>query len=252
MRQGKERKEELMQKYKPDTEERIYKIEGIGEYPSVTTIIGQLDKSPQLMGWAVKTMYEYLLAHQDELKASVEPKEVFQKAKTHYKELQEQALDFGSELHNLLEVFLKEKQVNGLLETNPRLKQPFEEFKKWQTINNFKLVENEHIVWSEAFRYAGTLDCVAYLNDNKLYLIDFKSSKAIYDDFLMQVAAYMKAFEERSKKEIEGVGILRLPKQEGDSFEWREYTLEQANNAFNEFMHLCSYWWEKKRNKKNG
>lgn len=232
--------------YKPDTEERIYKIDGVGEYPSVTTIIGQLDKSGPLMGWAVKTAIEYLQQHQAEL--ALDPAKTYKNAKAWYKEISQQAKDLGSEIHNCIEVYLKGQKVDGLLETDSRLIQPFEEFKKWQVARNFKLVESEHIVWSEQYRFAGTLDCAAYLSD-KLYIADFKSSRAIYDTFLMQVAAYTKAYEERSGKEVEGVGILRLPKQAGDSFEWREYTLEQVENSFNEFMYLCSYWHEKKLNK---
>lgn len=139
--------------------------------------------------------------------------------------------------------------MDGLLEEIPALKQPLAEFIKWQTANDFKLVEAEHIVWSENYRFAGTLDCICYKN-GKLYLVDFKSSKAIYDDFLMQISAYRVGYEERSGREIQGLGILRLPKNETDAYEWREWTLGEANDSFDEFMCLVSFWWERARNKK--
>ena len=233
---------------KADKEERTYCIEGQGDLPSVTTILGQLDKSGALMGWVAKITYNYLIDHQEELKTAQDPTEVFKKAKTYYKEIQQTALDFGSALHNLIEVYLKEQKVDGLLEENTLLNKPFEQFKEWQKKYNFELIQSEHIIWSE-MRYAGTLDCVARLND-KLYVVDFKSSKAIYDDYLWQISAYMKAYEERTNGEVAGLGILRLPKNTDDVYEWREYTLEQANDAFDCFMHLCSLWWAKKMLKK--
>jgi len=239
----------MVNNYKADKEERIYKIEGVGEFPSVTTVIAQLDKSGPLMGWSAKIVIEYLQAHQHDL--ANEPTETFKLAKQYYKQLQEEAKDFGSELHNCLEVYLKTNKVNGLLEANPRLKTPLAEFIKWQMANEFKLVEAEHIVWSEQYQFAGTLDCVSELK-GKLYLVDFKSSKAIYDDYLMQIAAYMKAYEERTSKEIQGLGILRLPKNELDGYEWREWTLDEAKDAFDEFMCLVSFWHERNRNKKKG
>lgn len=234
--------------YKADTEERIYKIEGVGEFPSVTTIIGQLDKSGPLMGWAVKMVIEYLQQHKDDL--AKDPTETFKQAKAWYKQLQQQALDLGSELHNCIEVYLKGQKIDGILEVHLELKGAFAEFCRWQQANNFQIVESEHIVWSEEYKFAGTLDCVAHLNGGALYLVDFKSSKAIYPEYLMQIAAYKVAYEERTGKKIEKLGILRLPKIANDTFEWREYTLEQADNAFDEFMCLVSFWHEKKRNKK--
>lgn len=236
--------------YKDDKDQRLYHIEGLNaEYPSCTTILGILDKSGPLMGWATKTMAEYLMTLADSKGHIVitkdEAMDVFKKAKGWYKELSQKAKDFGSALHNLIEVYLKKQPVDGLLEELPSLKKPFADFKKWEKENNLKVLENEHIIWSEKYRYAGTLDLVATLNGGKkLYIVDLKSSKAIYPEYLMQIAAYRAAYEERSGKKIDGVGILRLPKVENDTIEWREYTLAEADKAFKAFLHLVDYWWE--------
>ena len=231
----------------PDKEERIYHIPDINaDYPSVTTIIGQLDKSGALMGWAVKTTLEYLQTHPDDLKR--DPTETFKLAKQYYKVKQGEALDFGSALHALIEDYLKNNPIDNWFVICPELKPAFMEFHKWQKEYEFELIKSEHTVWSEQYRFAGTLDCVAKLK-NKLYVVDFKSSKAIYDDYLKQIAAYKTAYEERTGEIIEGVGILRLPKIKDDTFEWKEYTLQQSDDAFDEFMCLVSYWWTKKGRK---
>lgn len=239
--------------YKDDKDQRLYHIEGSDtDLPSCTQILGILDKSGPLMGWATKTMAEYLMSLADTkghiLITKDEAADVFKKAKSWYKELQQKALDFGSGLHNLIEVYLKGQPIEGLVEELPALKKPFADFKAWEKENKLKVIENEHIVWSTAHRYAGTLDLVASLNGGKkLFIIDLKSSKAIYPEYLMQIAAYRVAYEERSGKKIDGVGILRLPKVEGDTIEWREYTLDEADRAFKRFLHLVNYWWETKK-----
>ena len=231
--------------YKDNKDQRLYHIEGLNkDLPSVTTILGLLDKSGPLLGWGVKVTIEYLQQHPEELREN--PTETFKKAKLYYRELKEKATELGSEVHNLLEVFLKGQNITGLLVANPKLKPAFEAFLLWQKKYKFELVEAEHIIWSD-LGYAGTLDCVARL-DGKLYVIDFKSSKAIYDEYELQVAAYAAAYEERSEKEVEGIGILRLGKENGLP-EWREIPLVNRHDLMDMFMALCHYWHIRQRRK---
>lgn len=231
---------------KPDEEKHIYHIEAlVVDFPSVTTCLDLLDKSGPLMGWAVKTMFLYLVEHQEELKTG-DPMEVFYKAKSRYKEVGKEAMDTGSEVHNLIEVYLKGQPHAGLI--NERTEKPFGAFLEWQKQYKFKLYKAEHIIWSELNKYAGTLDLSCYL-DGKLYIVDLKASKAIYDTYLMQVAAYKKAFEEQEGLAVSGIGILRLDKETGIP-EFKEYTLAECELAFEKFMCLCRLWHLINGNKK--
>jgi len=232
----------MTEHYKDKDQQRMYHIDTLNrDLPSVTTVLSLLDKSGPLLGWAVKVTIEYLQQHPDELR--LDPTETFKKAKLRYKEIKQEAADLGSEIHNLIEVYLRGQKVDGLLSANPALEKPFNAFLEWQKQYNFKLVEAEHIVWSDR-GYAGTLDCVALLNE-VLYIIDFKSSKAIYDEYKMQAVAYAEAYEERADTEVAGIGILRLDKITGVP-EWREIPLDEKHDIMDMFMSLCHFWHTRK------
>lgn len=252
-----------MSNYKTDDKQRVYYIEELDmEVPSVTTIIGQYDKSAPLMYWAVKVAISYLQDNPEALK--LDPYETFRLAKKHPRLLKEQAAELGSGVHYLIEQHLKGFDVKELISKSPEMKPAFEAFLSWQKQYDFKLVQSEHTVWSVK-EYAGTLDCVAWLN-GKLYLVDFKTSNAIfkkdskgkltnqlYETYIWQVAAYWYAYQEHSNKKLEGLGILRLDKVTGLP-EWAENSkdiplINIAPKAFLEFEHLLKLWWQIKENK---
>ena len=245
-----------MSTYKNGNGDKIYSNTPYGDLPSVTTILDQLDKSGPLMGWAIKTVIEYMKSLADAkghiLITKDEAQDIFRKARAYHKELQTQALELGSEAHNLIEVYIKGQKVDGLLEANPKLKPSFEAFLDWQNTHKFKFISTERMVCSP-LKYAGTLDAIAE-KDGKLWVIDFKTSKTIYDEHLWQVAAYKTCVEDgmywdnaqekwvESELEIDGgVGVLRLDKVTGIP-EWKGYSLMDSLDAFDCFMSLCHLW----------
>lgn len=240
--------------------ERTYETP-YGVLPSVTTILDQLDKSGVLMGWATKTMMEYLKTLADPkghiLITKDEVDETFKKARAWHKEISAKALDIGSGVHNAIEVHLKGQSVEGLLEADPRLKPPFKAFLDWHKDTGFKFIATERKVCSPLM-FAGTLDGLAERN-GKLWVIDFKTSKAIYDGYDMQASAYRQAVQnglylngegwQKSDLNVNGgIGILRLDKETGLN-EWKEFTLNHAEKAFGKFSYLLDYWWANKNGK---
>lgn len=222
---------------KPDEEQHIYHIPEINkDLPSVTTCISLFDKSGALMGWSVKMMGEYLLT---QIRKNIPiTEDVVLIAKKEYRNISQEAMDIGSEVHNLLEVYLKEQPYQSLL--NERTQKPFDAFLLWEREHNFKCIKSEHIVWSELNGYAGTLDAVGFV-DGKKCVLDFKSSSAIWDTHLWQISAYKEAYEYISGESVEGLGILRLDKKTGMP-EWKSYTLAEGKDAFEKFMCLCRLW----------
>lgn len=240
--------------------ERVYETP-YGILPSVTTVLAQLDKSGALMGWAVKVMAEYLKTLADPrghiLITKDEADAIFKKAKAYHKEISEKALDIGSGVHNAIEVHLKGQPVAGLLQADPRLVLPYNAFLSWQKDNNFKFIASERKVCSP-LKFAGTLDGLAERN-GKLWLIDFKTSKAIYPEYVMQCGAYRQAVMDGmymngagwtgSKLNVDGgVGILRLDKETGIP-EWKEYTIKEVEQEFKKFEHLLAFWWANRKEK---
>ena len=72
---------------------------------------------------------------------------------------------------------------------------------------------------SEAHRYGGTLDWYGLL-DGRPTLIDFKTSGAIYDDHLYQLAAYHRLLVENGH-EVDEVRVLRLSRDKDEEFSER-------------------------------
>ena len=232
---------------------RMYDIEGVGSFPSVTEVLSLKDKSGPLMGWAVKMAIE--CAKNSLLEVVKEGKTldavsidlILTDAKASYRKKSQEAMDTGSKVHNAIEVYTRHadkktglKLVQALTEY-PQIEKPFNAFLEWEKERKFELVKSEHKIWSLTHKYAGTLDCIAKLN-GVMTLVDFKSSTGIREDYVQQIAAYRVAHEEIGGEKIENTGCLRLDKITGLP-EWVEYSLKDNDEAFEKFLCLLKLWW---------
>lgn len=86
----------------------------------------------------------------------------------------------------------------------------------WQMIlkgvdffNTYKpeILASEQFLFSDRYEYAGTADFLCRLN-NKITLIDYKTSNTISETYRMQLAAYAKAYEEIYGIKIDNTAIL--------------------------------------------
>lgn len=75
---------------------------------------------------------------------------------------------------------------------------------------------------SEKWQYGGTIDFYGSI-DGIMTLKDFKTGKAIYDEYLYQVAAYRMLLEEAGRK-VDAVGILQIGRDETEGFSERVIT----------------------------
>ena len=92
----------------------------------------------------------------------------------------------------------------------------FVAFLEWKDEHQLFPLALEETVYGDG--WAGTLDYRGMF-DGKQYVIDWKSSKAIYPDSMgPQIAAYKSTFND-----VEGCGILRLDKETGLP-EWKDFS----------------------------
>jgi hypothetical protein len=243
-----------------DGEQRFYDIEGVGKFPSVTTILGVLGK-PALIGWAKK---QVALAIQPILKDLYDQKisptdldvdAIIKMAKQKPQKIMEEAGDIGTQVHRWLEVIVKEKIGTPQLEwealekkvevtTDERVKKCVSAFFKWANKHHFDPLESELMVYSKRFEYAGTFDAIGYV-DGILTLIDFKSSKAFYPEMGIQLAAYRHAYQEMTNKKIPALLVLRLGKEDG---EFEAVTIKRPANALVAFKSAITLWkWKNKQ-----
>lgn len=160
----------------------------------------------------------------------------------------ESAGEFGSGMHAAFEQLLKGGELN-LLQDYPTVKEKrcLLSFVDWFKYYKPTGIESEQTVASDKFSYAGTLDFVGVIN-NERWLIDFKTSNALHLSHSLQVMAYKQAYEESYGIKIDRVGLLRLGtshkgttavkegkiKEVGAGWEFREVT----NYGFDDFLNL--------------
>lgn len=221
---------------------RAYDIDGI-EYPSVTTILGVLDKGDALLGWAARCATQYVRINHERLGID----KALDLASSHWKEAREEAADIGSEIHGLIHKYIKfGRDATGSY--RPEVERGFLAFLEWEKTHEINWLDTEITVVSRIHGFAGTLDALC-LFEGKKYLIDFKSSKGFYDGFDMQLAAYRLGAAECGK-ETEGCGILRLDKGTGIP-EWKDYSAVQKR-AEDAFLALAKFYYlQKNRRLKN-
>jgi ATP-dependent exoDNAse (exonuclease V) beta subunit len=180
--------------------------------PSVTTVL-QLLANPDLEAWKLRM--------------------------ADWKETSLEAVNIGARVHKVIEL-----QLNGWPQTVEEhfVMKCFNAFIQWKNKNEVEEVETEVRVKSEK-GYAGTLDLKCVLNGES-YIIDFKTSGRIYPDYLLQLSAYRAAYVEMTKRDIHGMGILRLDKQTG-LYEFKVYSYEEYQKGLKMFLLLVEYYWLK-------
>jgi len=119
--------------------------------------------------------------------------------------------DFGTSIHKLIELTLDGKAIdlsNYDEETNVTMKL-FDDFTTDHDVKPKLLEQHLWLDLSKDYRYAGTVDFVGYV-DGKLMILDWKTSKAIYDDYWLQLAAYIVALEALTGERVDSCGILHI------------------------------------------
>ena len=101
------------------------------------------------------------------------------------------AAEFGSKVHDLIEAFYTDKPYDE--PTEERVKAAFESFKIWAKSNVKRFFAFEKAIFHDELMYAGTLDIVAELPNGKIIIIDIKTSKAVREEYFLQVCAYKNA-----------------------------------------------------------
>jgi hypothetical protein len=185
--------------------------------PGVTTIIGgQLGWNKNvLMNWARR-----------EALAGNDPNKV-----------RDEAADSGTCTHYLIECHIKKIPPDLTDFTQRQIDAAmfgYKAFLDWEGQNKLDYKHIEIGVVSEAYKYGGTVDMIAQ-RVGVLWLLDLKTSKAIYPDHKIQVAAYRKAYEEQEQEQIHECHILQLSKEDG-SFQHYRLSDEQVDYCWSVFL----------------
>lgn len=181
----------------------------------VTGIISIISK-PVLINWAVKLTKEKVYSEAVRLGGNEfvkSLKEVLLTAGKEHYAVSKEARETGTEIHKIPEGILSgEKDIGTILERveKTEVKLGALAFMQFQSKHKLKPQFLEKKVFSIKHGYAGTVDYYGEL-DGKITVLDWKSSKAIYDDYLIQVSAYANALVEEGYK-VDQTAVVRLGK----------------------------------------
>ena len=188
--------------------------------PGTTTIIGRFKESGALIDWAWKEG----IAGRD------------------YKKTRDAAANAGTLAHGLVEAWINGGEAAAIayplgqdLDIAAKASQAYQAFREWADQTQLRVTHSELPLISEKYRFGGTIDSM--LVNGKLSLGDWKSSNAIYHDYLLQLAAYGILWEEHFPDQpiTGGYHICRFSKTDAD-FEHRWFgELEDAKEMF---LHL--------------
>lgn len=201
---------------------RCYKTP-IGHLPSVTTKLKVLGLGTNaLVAWSANTERAAILEACAEVyaegvdggpadfAAAVEAR--IGHAKQHQKILT-QAGEIGTSIHAAIQRRMAElmgQEVGPEPALSDQAQWAFMAFEDWWKASGLKPVRSEQPIYDETLRYAGTIDLIAEDPKLGLGIVDFKTSKYVYDEHHLQVAAYCHAA--RNWVDIRWAKIVRFPK----------------------------------------
>ena len=163
-----------------------------------------------------------------------------------YRKESNRTLYIGSIVHEVIEGFLLHKEINipdnihsGMIRS--KISRAVNNFVNWYEY----MIQNGYTITVIAIEkqitcpwYGGTIDCIMTITNNntgisKTYIVDFKTSKQISIEYLLQTYAYLwaikwnKTYYDSSLPDIDGIGIIRIDKE---AVKFQDLFLDFENN----------------------
>ena len=217
-----------------DETDSPYKYDNRG-VPRVTEILSLMLHEEYLMGWA------NFIGRTKKISHTI---------------LSENAANIGTRVHAAIEQYLSngiEEDFSDIMikEDRNKMNNAFLSFKRWWSIiaqNNYKIIFLEKTLVNNYF--GGTLDMLIEIN-NRLYIVDFKTSNHFNYKYHLQTSAYRRLLYDNYRILVDGVIILKLSKvnilfqeQVLDLSDFN--TLEYMNNCDNCFMSLVYSYYNRR------
>ncbi len=192
--------------------------------PSVTEVIG-LITSPQLLNWFKTQAYRDI------------------------KQKSQKSIDIGKQVHAIIEKIEDGKPIQLETEYPNEIKNCVKAYFDWKKTLKLEIIASELKLISPSLNYKGTIDRI-YRKDDKLILVDWKTSKSIYKESYMQVAAYANLYENIQGLIISECWIIRLGKEKAEFEPKKLDNMERVDAAMAFTSLLNVYRWYHKGEKK--
>ena len=182
-----------------------YRAEDGEPVPGTTTIIGRFKDSGALMHWA---------SEQGRLMERGVISSIYER--------RDSAADAGTLAHELVERYIQGLTPETVLagvppEVSDRAQTAYLAYLEWHRQSRIEVIATETVLVSERYRYGGTLDAVFRMPSGETHLGDWKTSNGVYEDYLVQLAAYQQLWNEHYPlTPVTGAHLLRFSKETGD------------------------------------
>jgi hypothetical protein len=214
----------------------IYYLGEGREYPSVTEVLRVINKP--LTQWAARTAASLVLADPFTYNTA-------EKAAAGIYAQRDEAATRGTLVHGAIA-----SHFAGQDHLVPEdLRGYYRAFSAWMNSTKCDLIYSETICFSDTHRYAGTLDLMVAIS-NEPYIVDFKTSRSVYPEYLLQVAAYCHAEgiwvngKSIPMPDVPIHGMVVLLQKTGDYVVRRVQNSERAFAAFVAARELYDYMRE--------
>lgn len=193
--------------------------------PGATTIAGLLDK-PFLVKWANKLG-----------KQNIDVTEyVNQQAKQ------------GTLIHAVIESHNTQQPADlsnySDSEIDIATKVFYEHYMKWENLHQVEPIFSEMSLVSETYKFGGIIDFYAKV-DGVYTVVDFKTSKSINNEHILQVSSYIQLLRENGYQ-VDQLLILNVKKETETDLEEKYLKVEDTLTYWEMFKHLIEVYWLKK------
>ena len=126
--------------------------------------------------------------------------------KKHCDKIRDDRAAFGTRVHKEIQNFLESGEV---WVDDAEMRETLLNFRDWAHKHKLKPWALEQHLYNDDLMVAGTCDFIGMV-DGELLLLDWKTSKRVYDHYPVQVSAYLYMYEQQFNKTLEGAGVVCL------------------------------------------
>ena len=154
-----------------------------------------------------------------------------------YSDVLNNAADFGTKIHETLANIvtgkpIPDEQYKGSFDDVIKYNSTISNFLKYYSQHEIETIYSEKSLLSENLGYAGTIDWV-HRENNKIALVDFKTSSSYKSYMAMQLSAYMHLIEDQTGIKIDYAKIMLVS---SPSFTECVFTRDQLEEHYKIFQ----------------
>lgn len=215
-----------------------YKVNG-KRVPGVTTVVGRFKDSGALLWWAFG---------QGKAAERGEIGNLYDK--------RDSAGESGTLAHLMVEAHINKEALPSPDEYPKEIweqaSQGYSNYLQWAENNKIIIVDQEMEMVSEKYKFGGCPDAVGYDSQNRLCLLDWKTSNGVYSDYIIQLAAYKNLWEENHSDMplTGGFHLCRFSKEHAD---FSHHYWSELDDAWEQFkLFRQAYDLDKRIKKRTG